>query len=128
MSVIFENPLKALSALVCVLVVVGLLKRTKRRTHVTMMVSAFTIDVGIVLYLEITRHVVESAASREMSGLLIFHIFLSVVVLCLYGLQIYTGVTKKLKNAPCPLHKKSAVLFVITRLGNLITSIIVMQP
>jgi uncharacterized membrane protein YozB (DUF420 family) len=127
MSLILENPLKILSALVCILVVVGLFKRTKRRTHITMMASALTIDLGIVLYLEITRHVVESVPSRDPSGLLLFHIALSVVVLVLYGVQVYTGITRKLKNLPCPLHKKAAVLFVITRFGNLITSIIVMQ-
>jgi len=127
MSILFDNPLKVLSAFVCVLVVVGLFKRTSRRTHVTMMVSALLIDLGMVLYLEITRHVVESVPTREMSGLLLFHIALSVVVLSLYGVQLYTGIKKKLKGLPCPLHKRTAVFFVMTRFGNFVTSILVMQ-
>ena len=127
MFLILEHPLKILSAFVCVLIVVGLLKRRQRKTHITMMVSALVIDLGLVLYLELKRGVVESVPGREPTPLLYFHIALSLVVLILYGVQVFTGVKKKLKGLPCPLHKKAAVLLVITRLGNLITSYLVMQ-
>lgn len=127
MFVILDHPLKLLSAFVCVLVVVGLLKRTERKTHIAMMISALAIDLGLVLYLELKRGVVESIPGRELSGLLIFHIALSVVVLGLYGVQLYTGIKKKLKGLPCPTHKRAAIAFVITRFGNLITSVLVMQ-
>ena len=127
MFLILEHPLKILSAFVCVLIVVGLLKRRQRKTHITMMVSALVIDLGLVLYLELERGVVESVPGREPTPLLYFHIALSLVVLILYGVQVFTGVKKKLKGLPCPLHKKAAVLLVITRLGNLITSYLVMQ-
>lgn len=127
MSVILEHPLKILSAFVCVLVVLGVFNRRRRKIHIPMMLSALTIDLGIVLYLELKRGVVESIPGREPSPLLYFHIALSVVVLMLYSFQVYTGIKKKLKGLPCPAHKKAAVMFVTARLGNFVTSILVMH-
>ena len=49
------------------------------------MLSALTIDLGLVRYLEITRVVVESIPGRTMTPLLLIHMTLSTMVLILYG-------------------------------------------
>jgi len=119
-----QHPLKVLSVFVCVLLVVGVLNRRRRNVHIPLMVSAFLIDVGMVLYLEIRRHVIESIPGRPMTPLLIVHISLSTVVLICYGLQIYSGI-QNAKGRRRPWHRKSAVAFLITRFGNLITSFMI---
>ena len=121
---ILNHPIKAISAFVCVLLVIGYVNRTKKKLHISMMLSALAIDLGIVLYLELTRQVVESVATRDMSPLLIFHICLSTVVLILYGVQVYTGI-KNVKGKRSTVHPKTAIIFLITRFGNLITSYLV---
>ncbi len=119
-----QHPLKLLSVFVCVLLVVGVLKRRKPRVHIPLMVSAFLIDLAMVVYLEVRRGVVESIPGREMTFLLIFHIFLSTVVLILYGVQIFTGL-KNARGNRRPWHRKAAVAFLITRFGNLVTSFLI---
>ena len=121
---ILNHPLKALSTFACLLIVIGFVNRSRKKVHIPMMVSALAIDVGIVLYLELTRQVVESVATRDMSPLLIFHIFLSVAVLILYGVQVYTGI-KNAKGQRSSVHPKTAIVFLVARFGNLITSYLV---
>ena len=54
------HPLKLLSVAVCVILVIGVLNRRRKRVHIPLMLTAMVIDVGMVLYLEIRRGVVES--------------------------------------------------------------------
>jgi len=54
------HPLKLLSVAVCVILVIGVLNRRRKRIHIPLMLTAMGIDVGMVLYLEIHRGVVES--------------------------------------------------------------------
>ncbi len=124
MEMISAHPLKVLSAFVCILIVVGLIYRRRRRIHIPLMLSALAIDLGIVLYLEIRRGVVESIPSREMTPLLIFHIIVSVIVLILYGVQVYTGI-QNAKGRRSNWHRVSGISFVVLRFANLITSWIV---
>lgn len=115
------RPLTLISAFVCVLIVVGVLNRRRKRLHISLMVSALVIDVGIVLYLELARAVIESIPGREMTGLLIFHIALSCLVLVLYGCQVYTGI-KNARGQRSAWHAKIPPWFITARFGNLITS------
>jgi len=120
-SIVWAHPLKLLSAFVCVLIVVGLLNRRRKRVHIPLMLSALAIDLGIVLYLEIRRGVVESIPHRPMTPLLIIHIAISVAVLVLYGFQVYTGI-QNAKGRRSAWHPKAATAFVILRFANLATS------
>ena len=54
------HPLKLLSVAVCVILVIGVLNRRRKSIHIPLMLTAMGIDVGMVLYLEIRRGVVES--------------------------------------------------------------------
>ena len=122
-----SSPLTWISAFVCVLIVLGVLNRRRKKVHISLMISALAIDLGIVLYLELARAVVESLPGREMSGLLVFHIALSCVVLFLYGCQVYTGI-KNARGQRSAWHAKIPIWFIFARFGNLITSLFITTP
>ena len=115
------RPLTLISAFACVLIVVGVLNRRRKRIHIPLMVSALTIDLGIVLYLELARGVVESIPGRQMTPLLVFHICLRCLVLVLYGVQVFTGI-KNARGQRSAWHAKIPPWFILARFGNLITS------
>ncbi len=117
------SPLKIISIVACTMLVVGYLKRRDRKVHIPLMVSAFTIDMGLLLYIEITRHAIEQA-SHAPGGLLIFHITISVGVVVLYIGQVVSGI-KKRKGISSAWHRKAGLPLVILRVGNLITSFMV---
>ena len=113
--------LKLLSVLVYVLLLIGYANRRRRRLHISLMVTALAIDLGMVLFLELTRAVIESIPGREMTSLLVVHIALSTVVLFLYGIQVVTGV-KNARGGHSRTHAKAWIWLLAARLGNLITS------
>lgn len=115
------SALKILSLFVCLLVIAGYCGRRRKRLHITLMLSALAIDLGLVLYLELTRAVVESIPSRPLTPLLVLHITISVTVLVLYGIQLVTGINKA-RGRPSALHSKIPFWFITLRIGNLITS------
>ena len=90
-----------------------------------MMVSAFVIDMIIVLIIELTRGAVDSAKAK-MGTLMIVHICISVAVILLYIGQIISGI-KKAKGKPGGWHGQTVLMLLITRLGNLVTSFMVMN-
>lgn len=123
-QLVTNHPLKLISVFVCLLLVIGVLNRRTRRIHIPMMLSAFLIDLSVVLYLEIRRGVVESIPGRPMTPLLIVHIGISTIVLVLYGLQIHTGI-QNAKGRRSPWHRKVGAAFLLLRFGNLITSFMI---
>ncbi len=118
--------LKLISAFVCVLLVVGLLARRHKTGHISLMVSAFVIDLGLVLYLELARGVVESVPEK-MSPLLAFHLVLSTIVLGLYVGQIVTGL-RNARGQRSGWHAKVALVLLVCRIGNLITGWAITPP
>ncbi len=116
--------LKIISIIGCTLLVVGYLKRRNRKIHIPCVLSAFTIDMGLLLYIEIMRHAIEQA-THAPGGLLIFHIAISVGVVVLYIGQLVTGIRKKRKGLPSTWHDKAGLPLVILRVGNLVTSFMV---
>ncbi|MFQ5495188.1 MAG: DUF420 domain-containing protein [Phycisphaerae bacterium] len=115
------SPLKLISAFVCFLLVLGLVNRRRKRVHMALMTGAIAIDVSMVLYLEIARHVVESIPTRDMTPLLLGHVILSTVVLILYGIQVVSGV-RNARGRISRLHPQMAVWTLVLRFGNLVTS------
>ena len=116
--------IRLLSVLVFVLLVCGVLARRRKRMHIPLMIIAMAIDVGLVLYLELTRAVVETVVREPMSVLMYVHILLSVIVLVLYGVQIRTGIANA-RGRRSPTHAKTMPWLLLMRLGNLITSFFV---
>ena len=116
--------IRLLSVVVFVLLVCGVLARRRKRMHIPLMVVAMAIDVGLVLYLELTRAVVEKVAREPMSALMYFHILLSVIVLVLYGVQIRTGIANA-RGHRSSTHAKTMPWLLLMRFGNLVTSFFV---
>ena len=117
--------LKIASIFVCVILIVGYFNRRRRNIHIPLMVSAFVIDMIIVLVIEFSRGVIQRVDAK-MGPLMIVHIIISVTVIILYVGQIITGI-KKTKGKPSGWHGKMGPTLIIVRLGNLITSFLVMQ-
>src|SRR5262249_11145139 len=100
------------------------------RVHMPCMVSAFALDLGLVLYIELTRHAIAAvgkAVQRPLPhGLLLFHVAVSLLVLVLYGLQLWLGSSLfKGREDRRTLHRNLGIRFVVFRLTNYVTSMFV---
>lgn len=119
------NPIHYLSLIVCILLVVGAMNRRRKRIHIPIMLSAIVIDLGMVLYIELTRGAVKQA-SAKMGPLMIVHIVISCGVLVLYGMQIWTGIRKAL-GVSTGLHRRVMIPLISLRILNFLTSVMVMD-
>jgi hypothetical protein len=97
------------------------------------MVTAFVIDMALVLYIELSRHAIEAAADAVVevvsSGgrpLLAFHVTISTGVIILYIAMFVLG-RKLLKGNESirKTHRNAAVAFCVLRGINYVTSFIV---
>ncbi|MEM9400014.1 MAG: hypothetical protein AAF984_07370 [Verrucomicrobiota bacterium] len=114
--------LHIISTFVLVLIALGIYYRKNKRWHMRYMISAFVVDVLLVLYIEITRQAVDQAITT-LSFLLRFHITASVLTLVAYIVQFVLGFAlintgKNLRMA----HITVGISFVVLRLTNYITS------
>jgi hypothetical protein len=66
------------------LMVAGLLLRRQKGPHVALMVAAITLDLGIVLALELQREAIKTALSFTMTALQQTHVFCSATAAGLY--------------------------------------------
>ena len=119
------NPLHYVSVGVCILLVVGLAVRKNKHAHIPFMLSAFVIDMLMLLGIELNRNAINTARTTD-DRMLQTHIILSVLVVVLYIFQIVTGI-RKATGRPSRIHGKTGCLLILVRVGNLVTSIIVMQ-
>ncbi len=111
------------SSFVLTILIVGYLFRRRRQLHITLMSTAFALDVGLVLWIEIQRHAVEQLVMQQVTPFVWFHASVSLIVLLLYGVLIFLGINI-LKNNPWAWtwHKRVAVAFALCRCTNYITS------
>ncbi|MHC4697757.1 MAG: hypothetical protein ACYTFA_13570 [Planctomycetota bacterium] len=117
------STVELISCGIFVVLVIGVLNRGRKRVHIPLMVIAFVADMAMVLYIELTRQAIETAAT-QMTPLMGVHVLLSVIVIGLYVGQIVTGV-KKARGRPHAWHGKAGIGFLLCRFGNLITSLMV---
>ncbi|MBI4717261.1 MAG: hypothetical protein HY763_05615 [Planctomycetes bacterium] len=117
------TPLKLISVLVCIALVVGYTLRRRPRVHIPLMLTAFVVDLALVLYLEITRDAI-GIARQHLGPLMIVHIAISVAVLALYVGQIATGL-RKVRGRPSAWHGRAGLVLLVARLANLVTSFLV---
>ncbi len=82
--------LHALSTVVLILVTAGVMARRRPAVHLRLMTTAFFIDLGIVLYIETTRHAIERVTGPA-GPLIWFHASISTLVLLAYLGQITLG-------------------------------------
>ncbi len=121
--------LHLLSTVVLVLVGVGLYYRRRPRVHLGLMVAALAVDLGLVLYIEITRSAVETVRTAPLGPVLTFHIVASVLVLVIYVIQLGLGL-RKLKHGRSShlAHRYLGIAFVVLRVANYATSYMISAP
>ncbi len=120
MSVLF-------STLILGIIILGLVYRHQPKKHVPLMLTAFALDVALVLYIELSRDAIhtfsESLRTPFEHQLLLFHIAVSVLTLVLYVVLTATGFkVLKGRGELLKLHRNLAGLFVLARLVNYATS------
>lgn len=114
------------SFLVLVMIARGLSLRFHPERHARWMLSAFALDTALVLWIEINRRAIEQAFDPTIPGMLAIHIGFSAVAalgwlgLVGLGLLLLRG-HRHLK----PWHKGLAVIFLVARLGNFLTSFLI---
>jgi formate-dependent nitrite reductase membrane component NrfD len=119
---------RVLGGLVLLWIGYGLLKRRDPKVHIPVMVSAFILDVANVVIIELNRKAIErtlETAAAPGEWILKFHIAVSVIALVCYVIALITG-PLVLKRGRCRgLHFKNAVVFLVCRVLNFITSFMV---
>ena len=116
------NILNILSTLVLLIIAGGIIKRRTARIHYPLMLTAFALDIGMVLYIELAREAVKTATSGP-PPLLMFHIVISCLVIICYLVQFYLGWRLiSGRSTSSRSHLITGILFCILRLTNYVTS------
>lgn len=118
----------AISTVSLIILLCGMYYRKDKKKHIPLMITAFVIDVALVLYIEVNRAVVHQVTSeiKEMSGIMVFHVIISVITLILFGLQIILGlILKRGAETARFWHKYSGWSLLVFRLGNYVTSYLI---
>ena len=124
-----SNILHAANVGIFLLCVVGAALHHNRRLHVRLMLLAFVLDIGLLLAVELT----DSAVGQAMQGMsdgapmiMWIHIAFALGGLIMWGVQIWNG-RKVLKGDYSVLkrHALGAKIFMVMRLGNVITAFMV---
>jgi uncharacterized membrane protein YozB (DUF420 family) len=114
------------SSFIVVLLATGLWLRHRRpQWHLRLMISAFTLDLLLVLYIEISRHAVEKVIAR-VSPMIWFHAAISVGVLLCYAAMIVLGRGVLAgQERSRSWHRSVGLTFIVLRTLNYITSYMV---
>jgi hypothetical protein len=116
------------STAVMALLALGIYRRHTPRVHVPIMLVCFVLDLANVVFIEIGRGAVEHALSTARSGgewILKFHIAVSILSLLGYGVALATGLRLLRTGRGRVLHRSNAVLFLLFRVLNYVTSFFV---
>ncbi len=109
-----------------VVILVGVLLHKQRQLHVRIMMGCFITDLLLVVLIELQRSAVEQIATAK-TGLLKFHIAVSVAAVILWVAQVVVG-RKLLRGAPMlRRHRIQAWAFLLFRFANAVTAFFVGQ-
>jgi len=112
----------AASTLVLFILIAGILLRRRRRIHVPVMITAFSLDLLSVLAIEISRGAIKKATSSP-PPLLLFHVIVSVFALLFYVAMFVLGErVRKGAEQLRPWHRRTAWVFGACRATNYVTS------
>lgn len=118
------TPVQAYSTAVLAVIAVGLALRRHRRAHIPVMASCFALDLGSVVYLQIQRHAVQTAATKP-TPILLVHISFALATLALYTAMAVTGTRLARRDVGRGTHKALAAVFLVCRTGVWATSFLV---
>lgn len=118
-----------ISTLIILIVFFGLLNRHNRKIHIPLMITAFTLDLSLVLSIEIRRQAIERVLVNH-SSFVWFHVSVSILVLVLYIVLAWSGskmskitVKEDLDKAFVRhVHRAASIIFIVLRLTNYVTS------
>lgn len=119
--------LHVISTLAVFLIYLGWCFRKRAEVHMPLMMAAFATDIGLLLYIEWTRHAIATVEHdiRTAAGewLLYFHIVVSGLMIVLYVFQIVSGF--RLLNGHSlsrNIHRNGSYAFLVCRALNYVTS------
>ncbi len=115
---------QAYSTGVVAVIVLGLALRRRPRVHIPLMLSAFALDLGSVVFLQVQRRAVQKAASTP-TPLLMVHISFAFLSLVLYAAMAVTGTRLARTGNGRAAHRMLARVFLVCRAGTWITSFFV---
>ncbi len=112
----------------CVLVVIGLglfMRRRSYRWHITLMGLAFATDIGLLLYIELSRHAIAQTVGAS-HPLLYVHVAISVAMLGCYIAMFFLGrFLLKADERKRPAHRTVGITFCVLRVLNFVTALMV---
>ncbi len=108
------------------LILVGAFMHHRRDLHVKMMLTAFALDLALLLAVELTNSAV-ARAYRDVgagSAITTIHVAFAISGLVMWIVQIVVGrkIYKQGRMELLPRHAKGARLFLVFRLGNVVTA------
>lgn len=118
------TPVQAFSTGVVAVIVLGLALRRNPRAHIPLMLGAFALDLGSVVYLQIQRRAMQKAASTPTPVLMV-HIAFAFLSLLLYAAMVVTGTRLARTGLGRGAHRTLARIFLVCRAGTWITSFFV---
>jgi hypothetical protein len=114
----------AVNVLTLAAILVGVAVHARRTLHARIMTTCFVVDVLMVLTIELQRHAIKQAVTTT-SGLMRFHIAVSVAALVLWVPQILTGRAILQGKPRLRRHKMQAWAFLACRATNVVTAFMV---
>lgn len=107
------------------LIGLGVWQRRNPPVHRALMLLAFAVDLGMVLFIELSRHAVDQAVSTHRP-LLRFHVAVSTLALAAYLVQLALGWRLvRHSTASRVWHFRVGITFVVLRLTNYVTSFLI---
>ena len=85
------TPRMYFAAFAWIILVIGYSQRRIRARHVPLMLTGILMDIGLVAYLEFTKHALETALEFKLGILQQLHIALSSIALILYLPILWLG-------------------------------------
>ena len=114
--------LLAASTLIVSILIAGYLLRHRRAIHIRLMIAAFSLDLALVLVIELTRGAIRQAVSSP-PPLLLFHITMSVFSLLFYvAMAVLGNGVRRGREDWRPYHRSFSWMFGVCRSANYITS------
>lgn len=121
---VFDVAMNVANLLIFATILYGVKVHARRTLHARIMVGCFVADILMVLVIELSRKAIEQAVATT-SGLMKFHIAVSVAALVLWVPQILTG-RQILRGKPrLGRHRLQAWAFLLFRGTNLVTAFLV---
>jgi hypothetical protein len=114
----------AANVVILAAILFGVTVHANRRLHARVMTSCFIADVVMVLLIELQRKAIEQAM-RPTSGLMKFHIAVSVAALVLWVFQIVSGRGILQGKPRLRRHRLQAWMFLACRSTNVVTAFMV---